>query len=51
MKTELPNDEYPAEAFAITKKNWVKPVAAVVEARRAEAAPGSGADGIGNCHS
>lgn len=50
MKTELPRDGHSAEAFAITKKSWLKPTAAVVEARRAEAAPGTGLDG-GTCHS
>ncbi|HEX8573278.1 MAG TPA: hypothetical protein VF759_11065 [Allosphingosinicella sp.] len=50
MNNELPKDDQPAETSAATKKSWLKPTAAVVEARRAESNPGSGADG-NNCHS
>ncbi|HEX8573279.1 MAG TPA: hypothetical protein VF759_11070 [Allosphingosinicella sp.] len=51
MKTELPKDDHPAAAFAITKKSWLKPSAAVVETRRAEGTPGTGVDGMTTCHS
>ena len=51
MKTDLPRDDHPAEAFAISKKSWLKPTAAVIETRRAEAAPGTGVDGMTTCHS
>ena len=51
MKTELPENDLPAEAFPSTKKIWLKPTAAVIETRRAEGTPGTGVDGMTTCHS